>query len=266
MTNEQIIEHGGTDMLKKLWKNNRGIIIQMAGRWPRVDGVDFDDLLQSGFLAVAEAAERFDPTKGKFTTCLEIYLKKYFSLCNSTASGWTRGQYQRGVMPPRSLNEAIYSGDGDEIELLDTIASPEDLQGEAEERIYRVELHNALEKVLATLPPEHGKAVRLRYLCGCTYEMAGVRMGLSGQGVRWNVASALRELRHPRNRERLRQFLDGETNFYRHSGVSAFNTTFTSDVEKICMSREAATAYYTRLILSQCEEAAASHPQTRAVL
>lgn len=265
MTNEEILEHGGADLLAKLWENNRGFIARMAARWPRMDGVEFDDLFQSGFLAVAEAVERFDPTKGKFTTCLEFCLKKYFSLCNSTASGWTRGQYQGGTAPTRSLNEVIYSGDGDEIELMDTIASPRDLYAEADERIYRTELHGALDEVLDTLPPKHAEAVRLHFFHGCTYEMAGVRMGSSGQGVRWNVASAMRELRHPRNRERLRQFFDGETNFYRHSGVSAFNTSFTSDVEKICMCREETTAYYTRLILSQYKEAAAGHSRTRAV-
>lgn len=238
MSNEEIINHGGSDMLATLWENNRGFIIRMAAQWPRMDGVDFDDLFQSGFLAVAEAAERFDPAKGNFLTCLSFCLKKHFSLCNSTATGWTRGQYQRGAIAPRSLNDVIYADDGDDIELIDTIKSPEDLQGEADRRIYRAELRDMFDRMLSTLPPEHAEAVRLRYLCGCTYEMAGARMGLTGAEVRNLIAKGFRELRHPRNSKRLRHFLDLNTDFYRHSGVDVFNTTFSSDTETVCMERE----------------------------
>ena len=78
MTNEEIIQQGGNDVVAMLWDNNQGFIRKQAYRRScRHEGVEFEDLVQCGFLAVADAAEHYNPTSGAFITALSVYLKKH---------------------------------------------------------------------------------------------------------------------------------------------------------------------------------------------
>ena len=85
MTNEELvfrIQQGERDLLPQLWEGVRGYVAKTArsymviydGRY----GVEFDDLIQSGFLAMVAAVESYEPKDAKFTTWLTYHLKTAF--------------------------------------------------------------------------------------------------------------------------------------------------------------------------------------------
>ena len=78
MTNEELvilIHNGQTELMQELYDQNRGMIYRVASRCGQswyTASVDIDDLMQSGYIALAVAVEAHDDSKGVFTTCLVI--------------------------------------------------------------------------------------------------------------------------------------------------------------------------------------------------
>lgn len=61
-----LIQSGRDDLLSQLWEQVERFVCQQARRWVQAwqsRRVEFDDLYQSGFLAVIKAVENFDPEK-----------------------------------------------------------------------------------------------------------------------------------------------------------------------------------------------------------
>lgn len=91
MTNEELvalIQAGERDRLPELWdqverfvasRANR-LLIAMGPDKAALAGVEFGDLYNSGYFALVDAAERYDPAAGaKFITFFSMRLKSYFS-------------------------------------------------------------------------------------------------------------------------------------------------------------------------------------------
>jgi RNA polymerase primary sigma factor len=109
---------------------------------------------------------------------------------------------------PMSLNKPVGDGEsgaefGDFIESEDT-----PLPAQSTEQHL---LCTDLEEILITLTPREARVLRLRFgLQGGrshTLEEIGNRIGVTRERVRQIVRKALRRLRHPRNRRRLRSYL-----------------------------------------------------------
>lgn len=229
------IQAGELEQLPKLWAQVERFVSQQAGRRARslTGAVDFEDLYQSGYLAMVSAAESYDPARGmSFIGWMVPHLKTAFRKATGT---WSSRQERDPIHRATSLDLPL--GDEDGV-LSDIVADPDSLQGfeDAEERIWREELHTALERALNSLP--EGDTLRRRYFLGQTLDAIAATEGTSRENIRQREAKGLRTLRHPRLSRPLREFIEDRTPYYLHVGVSRFNTTGTSSVEEIAMKRE----------------------------
>ena len=99
-----------------------------------------------------------------------------------------------------------------------------------EEREYREQLRDALEKVLNELPDGYGDVLRLRYYKGFTLDDTGKTLGISAEQARLREGKGLRKLRAPKVVATLRPFYD--FNCYCGTGLSAFQSTGLSVQER----------------------------------
>lgn len=74
-TNEQLVEEirkGSTELIEILFFKNIGVVRKYIE--PYLIYYDENDLLQESFLAINDAIWKFDPDRGKFTTCFPWYV------------------------------------------------------------------------------------------------------------------------------------------------------------------------------------------------
>ena len=89
MSNEELaiaIRQGDQGRTLELWEQVNGLVkrkamqimtaLQLSGN-PR--GVEFDDLYQTGYLAMVAAVETYSPERGAFSTWFMFHLKTAFS-------------------------------------------------------------------------------------------------------------------------------------------------------------------------------------------
>ena len=269
MTNEEIvieIQAGGAELLPELWEGCRRFIWKQAYKWARTwapnesyEAVNSlqEDLYQTGYLAVEEAARRYKPDKeALFLTFLGFYLKKHFMHTTAEFFGWNYSAFteelknlkkarnagieKRNLLNVDSLNRPILNeGSDDVIELGDQIADPTDFVEKYTERAFLDSLHNELEHLLNQLDPGKSEAIRLVYYKSKTYGQVAQIQNITPDAVRWRISTGLRDLRRINMREkRLEAYIDVHTSFYRHVGVKAFQNTSTSSVELIFLQRE----------------------------
>lgn len=84
---------------------------------------------------------------------------------------------------------------------------------------------------METLDADEESAIRARYYQGRTLEQIGPR-------ARYVVPTALRKLRRPQIRRELEQYIERRTPYYLCVGVSEFQRTGESAVERIVLKRE----------------------------
>lgn len=242
LTNEAMVERiqaGEKDLLFDLWAKNRGFVWRMAyRRWVgmQIAGrvtIDLDDLLQSGFLALADAAEKYVPDQGYgFLKRLQYSLMSEFD----KAGGWWKSERDDALHFAASLDAPLGENE-DGGTLQDMIADPADAYEDVDERIQREQLHSAVGKIMATLQADQRRVLELRFMHGLTRKDTAAVMGISVYEI-----SALEE-RARRNfadcsitREALEGFIDFKTKwFYRASLQQA---QWTSPVETLVMRRE----------------------------
>ena len=246
MTNEELavaIQGGRGDLYPALWDQVYRFVAVRA--WERVratggyGGVEVQDLIQCGFLALVEAVRHFDPDEGwSFLTILGNCLKTAFARAGGYRT--TKRDPLNGCM---SLNEPL-GDDTDGDTLLDMQADPRDYYLTAEERIWREELRAALEGAVAALPAEEMETLYRRFAQGQTLQDVGASVGVSPDRVkRWEY-NGLSRLRAGQHKKALEQFLDEYTDFYTHVGVCAFQRTGQSAVERLAIRREELAAHF----------------------
>lgn len=242
-TNEQIVElirQGRTDLYLELWNRLRRFIGKMA--YKRIvssrgfngnpcGGVEIEDLIQAGYLAMTEAVKTYDPAEGMFNTWLGFYLRKAFN----EAQGIRHGE-GRAIDKAVSLDKPIYE-DSDET-LLDMVASTlsdgRDDYEAADDKIYNDELRAALERALDEIPEGQAKILRRTELDNKTYREAGEEIGVSKERVRQLRRDGINSLRQNRG---LRLFLQDQINYYLHVSKETFNSTHQSSTELLALRR-----------------------------
>lgn len=157
MTNEELvsaIQAGERDRLVELWAQVERFVSIQADRRARqlngYGGVTAEDLCQSGFLAMVEAADRYDAGSGKsFHGFLAFYLQSYFA----EAAGY-RTSRRDAVDFATGLDAPIPGTD--DLTAADTVRDPDAAAAfdEAEQRIWLEQLHEALERALDQIPGE----------------------------------------------------------------------------------------------------------------
>jgi len=242
------IKNGEPDLMPELWKSVERLVEWKANGiitvLPPSAGVIFDDLHNSGYIALNDAVERYRPESGEFTALFMLCLKTAFA-------GASGARSKRAMSDPlrqpgtESLNELL--PDSDKTTLEDTIPDERDDFEEAEERIYTEQLHGELERALNAIPADEGELLRQRYYHGLTLQEVGARRGVSIERIRQCEGQALRHIRAPKISKGLRQFVEENTPSNLHVGARRFNTTGTSEVELLAMIRESLGEKYAEL-------------------
>lgn len=176
LSNEQLVElfqSGDQDALLALWEQVRRLVLKYANRWAVCggNGVEVDDLMQAGFIAVLRAAETYDSDSGnKFTTYLVPVLKTEFTAATGRR---TRKQQQDPMQSAASLDAPLLDDEGGDT-FGDMVPDPAaEAAFEAVDEADRLErIRAALEEAIAQLDPAQQEVVRKKYyrqetLSGC---------------------------------------------------------------------------------------------------
>lgn len=239
MTNEDLvalIQAGERDRLPELWDQVERFVASRANRLliamgdrAAVHGLEYGDLYNSGYFALVDAVERYDPAQGmQFIGLFALRLKSAFA----EAGGW-RTSKRDPLNSAKSMDARLKEDDEGSGAFGDFIPDPRAAQAlqDVEEQQYQEQLHAALERALGTLEDDEEAVIRARYYQGRTFEEIGPQAPAT-------AASALRKLRRPQARKELEQFIEQRTPYYLRVGVQTFQNTGESAVERILFMRE----------------------------
>lgn len=241
MSNEELvaaIRAGAVERIPELWGRLERLVKKRA--WLMLTEInrptiEVDDLVQSGFIAFLYAVERYDPAGGaKFSTYLCICLKNAFSECLGIR---TEKQKQDPINGAVSLSYPL-AKEKDSGTLFDIVSDPDaDIPVESvEEKLWREQLHVAIESAMAALSDDQKEMLQLRYWKGMTlHEIANVQ-GISPERARQKENKVLRTLRQPKHACNLISFYD--FNYYCCTSLDAFNRTGMSIQERYLIVQE----------------------------
>lgn len=243
MSNEELVAaiQAGEDRMGELWEQIERLVKWKAKRIMTVldawggRGVEFDDLYQSGYLALAEAVESYDPAAGgAFSTWFMFYLQTAFAV----ATGFRTRRGQNEPLNNALSLDAPLGDDPDSGTMMEVVADPDGQRPaqSVEEAIFCQQLHDALESVLAEIPEQYSEVLRLRYMDDMTLAEIGQLRGVGYESIRKMENRALREIRRPRYTARLRPFRCFD--YYSGSGLDAFRNTGMSIQEKYLIDEE----------------------------
>lgn len=161
---------------------------------------------------------------------------------------------------------------GEDTTVGDMVASAEDIEGDAVERMQREQLCAVLWECVDSLPGQQTEVIRKRYQDGMTLGAIGQEYGTTPEAVRQIHSKALRELRKSQYAKRLRPFLPDADRIYNMAlvgnGAESFNRTWTSSTERVAldvMDWEERRRLHLELLEKVRQEVAISQ-QNRAVL
>lgn len=152
------------------------MVAKQAHRWFLNNSrrVEFDDLYQSGFLAMMEAVRTFDPDGG--SSFLSWMGNNHLKTAFMTALGArTEKQRQDPLHTAASLDAPLQVDE--DLTIGDMVQDPVDCMAKADRRIWLEQLHDELDRALDTLPAEQRTALRRRFYHGMTFAEAAALAG-----------------------------------------------------------------------------------------
>lgn len=240
-TNEELavmIQQGRTEAYAQLWEQVKRFMCHRArlyfshyGEQCAASGVELDDLYQAAFLALADAVQAFDATKGfTFLTLAGYPLKTRFRELLGI-----RTQRKDPINRQRSSLDATVPGT-DDLLIGDTVpdeAAQLEYEG-ATDRIYNEQLHNALDRALDTLDERQEAVLRQRYYENKPLRRVADNMDVGAERIRQIEAKALRTLRRGKCVRILADYRDETMKrcAWHGTGWSAFLNTGASSVER----------------------------------
>lgn len=244
MSNEELvalIRNGESERMGELWESVAGLVKWKAKRIMTalelrgsMCGVEFDDLVQCGYPAMVAAVNTYDPESGSFSTWLMYHLQNEFA----EVTGY---RTKRGRNEP--LNDAFsldkpLGEDGDSGLFGDSVPDQRATatMEAVEDRQYREQLHEAMEKALKVIPEDYSEVLRLRYYRGMALDEVGKLLGISGEQARQREGKGIRRLRNPSLAATLRPFYNFD--FYCGTGLSAFRSSGLSVQERYLLKEE----------------------------
>ena len=181
MTNEELvalIQAGERDRLPELWDRVERFVASRANRLliamgdrAAVHGLEYGDLYNSGYFALVDAVERYDPAKGmQFIGLFALCLKSAFA----ETGGW-RTSKRDPLNSAKSMDARLKEDDEGSGAFGDFIPDPRAAQAlqNVEEQQYQEQLHAALERALGALEADEEAVIRARYYQGRTLEETG---------------------------------------------------------------------------------------------
>jgi RNA polymerase sigma factor (sigma-70 family) len=225
------IQSGETEAIETLWAANVGLVAHIAKKYmvvlERCSDCDFEDLMQAGFLGICRAAGEYDPGKGApFSSYASFFLRKEMR----RALG-IRTSKRDASFSADSLDVPLFDDDNNETTLRDTLTAPE----EDDIPIEREELQAAVRAAVSRMRNKTNRcAIEEYYWEGKTERQIAESSGVSCAAIGARLYNGYRELRRDIT---LRKWaVDyGVDNIYRHKGVRAFKSSFTSVVEDIVL-------------------------------
>lgn len=245
MSNEELVSHiqsGSVEYMEPLWWQVERFVKSRAGALAAVlsprYGVTFDDLYNCGFIAMTKAVETYRAGEGmSFISWLAYYLRNEFA----AAAGY-RTKKIITLNRCASLDAPLPGDDDGDTTRGDLIADPTEHYANCEERIYSAQLRKALEDVIADIDAEQREIIEQHYFQGLELAEIDKRSGAEKYTAKRKHDKALRSVRKKvfatAAGKRLRDFVDENTNFYRHVSKHEFLNTQTSAVEKTVFERE----------------------------
>lgn len=248
MSNEELvaeIQAGAGERMGELWEQVKGLVAWKARHvmtgledWGDPRGVELDDLVQSGYLALVKAVGSYEQKECAFSTWLLFYLKTAFAEA-------TGRRTEKSNMEP--LNQALSLDKplGDEADGATFGDLVPDHKAAAtltavEEMVWLEQLREAMEGVLAELPDELNTVLRQRYYAQQTLAGVAQRMGTTKERVRKLENQGIRALRHHTLAKRIRPFYDFDC--YAGTGLSAFRNSGMSVQERYLIKQERSAA------------------------
>lgn len=235
MSNEELAlayQAGDRPALHALWiqvekKLARRMVKRYIGLARRNRAIDFDDLLQSAFLAVERAASAFREDEGSFVSVMDFYVKSEASALLGLR-GRVRQEHYEAVSTSTPLGE---EGDVTLLDVLEDTGLPDQDESLLRDDVVR-EVRAAIDRLK---PVTEAEAVRCYYLEGARLSVLAAQMGVSTSRAGQIKSSAIRHLRRDR---RLYALLDEDDALcYRHKGVTAFQRDWTSVTEAAALWR-----------------------------
>lgn len=233
------IQQGRTDLYMELWEQTRRFIAKKAlnryfiVEWKEHSGLELDDLIQSGFLALHAAVQDYDPAKGRFLGLLSLHLKSTFAeACGIRTT--KRDPLNNSISLDTPLDD---SADSDT--LLDLQADPANTFEEVDRRIWLEQLHAALDLAMSSALSERERStLQRRYWQNQTLKKLGEADSVSIEAARRAEWQAIQKLRRTRSRFGLDQFMEDQTPYFARISPAVFNTTHTSAVEVAVLKRD----------------------------
>lgn len=133
----------------------------------------------------------------------------------------------------RSLSEPV-PGTDEDISIGDTVASGENMEEDVIRKLDKERMKREVWLAVDQLPGDLPAAVRLRYIDGLTLEKTGQALGVNRERARQLESKAMRILRQPHRCRKFRAYFEEYLSAapIHHVGVSRFNETWTSEVER----------------------------------
>ena len=204
LSNEQVVslhnllKKGLESAREQLVKSNMRLVVKIANDY-RDYGMEFEDIVSNGVLGLLKAIEVFDATKGDFSPCASVWIKKYIRMGFDQFHAIHTKRYDRMTEEERSscivesLNEKV--GDG-EVEIADRLAGNLPTPSEAVEKASSLD---ALRDAINALDAREQVIVRSRYgLDGhgeLTLEQLASKLNCTRERVRQLEVLACRKLR-----------------------------------------------------------------------
>ena len=222
------VQEGETDVMGELWENNTGLVAFVAKRYQEGCGrlVDFDDLMQAGYLGLYAAAMTYSPERAAFSTYAVFHLRRAM----------------RPVVGLRGKRDALFDacpldaplGDDGGDTLLDMIAAPPE-----EDLLELKDLQRIVREAVARIQDKKTReAIEAIYWEGIPWEDYAKREGIThaGAGVRLQHGYAL--LRRDPAIVSLALAEGYGADYFRYKGLAAFRASGSSAVEEAVVHQE----------------------------
>ena len=223
----RLVRQGNREALPLLWEQVRRLAYKIADRYRELveanGGLELEDLHQCAYLAMVEACNTYKEQEGVFSSWFGMYMR---NACREALG--LRGRERKEHYASTPLESPI-AGESEDLTLMNTLA--DETLPEPAEALIADDLRRDIRQAVEELPQEQGTVIRQRYFQGDTFVTISKRLGVSGSRVGAIHGEALRRMR--RNR-RLREYDPG---YYRHKGVTAFHSSFSSVVEDAVISK-----------------------------
>lgn len=233
-----LIQAGKIDYLVELWNQVEGLVKWKANRVMTVvagrGGVEFEDLYNSGYIAMVAAVDSYRPENGAFSAWFMYHLKTAFAEVTGYRTKTGREEpLNHAVSLDKPLDDE--SGGAAFGDLVPDPKAAATLEG-VEEAIYQQQLHAAMETVLKELPEIQVSVIRQRYYMKQSRAEVGRALGMDAEQVRKLEMQGIRELRGHRLAKKIRPFYD--FNFYGGTGLAAFKRFGMSVQERYLIQAE----------------------------